>query len=176
MFPSLESKLKRFEELELQLQDPAVLSQTERFLEVSREYGGLKKVAASVRSYHRLQADIAAAQAMLDEESDAESKQYAQAELDELQEQLAALETELEDLATAGDSISRGALIMEIRAGTGGDEAALFAGDLFQMYSTFVQDARLEDGGPRHQSLRHGRVQGHHLFRDRRGGLPSAAV
>ncbi len=140
MFPSLETKLKRFEELEQQLQDPAVLTNTDRFLEVNREYGGLKKVAASVREYHRLAADIAAAEAMLAEETDAESREYAQSELNALHKQRADLEVDLEDLATAGDSISRGALIMEIRAGTGGDEAALFAGDLFEMYSAFVQE------------------------------------
>jgi peptide chain release factor 1 len=139
MYPSLETKLKRFEELERQLQDPAVLSDTPRLVEVQREYGGLRKLAESVRTWHRLAADIAAAREMLAEERDPDARAYAQAELDELQHKHGALESELEDLATAGDSITRGGLIMEIRAGTGGEEAALFARDLFDMYSRFIE-------------------------------------
>jgi peptide chain release factor 1 len=77
---------------------------------------------------------------MADEETDADSKAYAQAELAELERQLAAIQTDLEDLATAGDSISRGGLILEIRAGTGGDEAGLFAGDLYEMYKRYADE------------------------------------
>ncbi|MFV0443203.1 MAG: peptide chain release factor 1 [Planctomycetaceae bacterium] len=138
MFPSLEMKLQRFEELEQLLQDPAVLANTSKLVETQREYGGLRKVAESVRSYHRLEADIAATQELVDLESDPATRKYAEEELDALTAKRDALQTELEDLATAGDSITRGGLIMEIRAGTGGEEAALFAGDLFRMYSHFV--------------------------------------
>ena len=139
MFPSLEQKLVRFEDLEKQLQDVALVSDIDAMIAVQREYGGLRKVAEAVREFHRLEGDIAAAQAMLDEEQDDAGREYAQAELDELQTQRDALATELEDLATAGDSITRGGLIMEIRAGTGGDEAALFAGDLFEMYQRYAE-------------------------------------
>ncbi|MEW4530368.1 peptide chain release factor 1 [Maioricimonas sp. JC845] len=140
MFPSLETKLKRFEELEKQLQDPAVLSDNHRLVEVQREYGGLKKVADSVREFHQLQDDISAAEEMLAEETDAEAKEYAQAELSGLQKRRDEMQGELEELALSGDSITRGGLIMEIRAGAGGDEAALFAGDLFNMYSRLVEN------------------------------------
>jgi peptide chain release factor 1 len=139
MFPSLETKLARFEELEQQLQDPVVLSNPGKLVEIQREYGGLRKVADAVRSYHALEADIAAAREMLDSETDQESREYAQGELDELESQRETLQSELEELVVSGDSITRGGLIMEIRAGTGGDEAALFAGDLFNMYSRFVE-------------------------------------
>jgi len=139
MYPSLEAKLKRFENLEQQLQDPEVLADTNRLLEVQREYGGLRKVAETVREFHALESDLAAAREMLEEESDPESREYAQAELNELSARHAAMSADLEDLATAGDSITRGGLIMEIRAGTGGEEAALFARDLFEMYSRFIE-------------------------------------
>lgn len=139
MFPSLEMKLKRYEELERQLQEPEILSNTAKLVEVQREYGGLRKVAESVRAYHKLEADIAAAEEMAASETDPETKQYAQEELAGLESQRTALARELEDLATAGDSITRGGLMMEIRAGTGGEEAALFAGDLFRMYTHFVE-------------------------------------
>jgi peptide chain release factor 1 len=139
MFPSLEAKLKRYEELERQLQDPAVLSDSTKLVEVQREYGGLRRVAEPVREFKRLEADIAAARQMIAEEKDAETREYAQSELDGLLKRHAELESQLEDLASAGDSVTRGGLIMEIRAGTGGEEAALFAGDLFNMYSHFVE-------------------------------------
>ncbi len=139
MFPSLEAKLERYEELEQQLQSPEIASDPNRFIPIQRELGGLAKIAKAVREFHTLEGDIEAARMMVDEEADAEAAAYAQEELDALLKKRAALEPELEDLATAGDSITRGGLIMEIRAGTGGDEAALFAGDLFEMYRRYIE-------------------------------------
>ena len=139
MFPSLETKLERYQSLEQQLMDPEVLSQPSKMVEIQREYGGLKKVAEAVLEHRSIKEDLAAAQEMLDAETDAESQEYAQSEINELQERLTKLEQELEEIVVAGDAITRGGLIMEIRAGTGGDEAALFAGDLFQMYSKYVE-------------------------------------
>jgi peptide chain release factor 1 len=139
MFPSLEMKLKRFEELEQQLQDPAVLSNTSKLVETQREYGGLRKVAESVRGFHKLEADIAATEELVELESDPDTRKYAEEELAGLTARRDDWQRELEDLATAGDSITRGGLIMEVRAGTGGEEAALFAGDLFRMYTHFVE-------------------------------------
>lgn len=139
MYPSLETKLERYLELEKQLMDPEVLGNPTRMIEIQREYGGLKKVADAVLRHRSLKADIAAAEEMVSMESDAESREYAESELDELNRELATLEEELEEIVVAGDSITRGGLIMEIRAGTGGDEAALFAGDLFEMYSRYAE-------------------------------------
>ncbi|MCB9951037.1 MAG: peptide chain release factor 1 [Planctomycetaceae bacterium] len=140
MFPTLQAKLDRFEELEQSLQDPEVLSNSTKLVEIQREYGGLRKVAEAMRQFHALQDDISVAKEMLESETDAASREYAQSELDELQKQFEALSQELEDIVISGDSITRGGLIMEIRAGTGGDEAALFAGDLYNMYSRFVEE------------------------------------
>lgn len=139
MFPSLEVKLHRFEELERQLQDPAVIASTSRLVEIQREYGGLRKVAHSMRAYKQLEDDLATAREMLESESDPDSRAYAKAELKQLEERRTEMQAELEDIATAGDSLTRGGLIMEIRAGTGGEEAALFAGNLFNMYSRYVE-------------------------------------
>src|SRR5690606_22867085 len=86
-----------------------------------------------------LEDDMAAAELMLAEEQDSDGRAYAEAELQDLRARHETLSRELEDLATAGDSMTRGGLIMEIRAGTGGDEAALFAGDLYEMYRRFVE-------------------------------------
>src|SRR5688500_10656601 len=98
MFPSLDAKLRRFEELEKQLQDPEVLSNTEKMIAVQREYGGLQKVARVVREYYTREADIEAAEMMLAEETDPGAKAYAQSELDDLVEQQEKLKGELEDL------------------------------------------------------------------------------
>jgi len=140
MFPSLQLKLDRFEELERRLQEPDVLANPALLVEVQKEYGGLRKVAESVRAHLRLEADLAGAKEMLELESDPGAREYVEAEVKELEEKFAASNTEMEDLATAGDAATRGGLIIEIRAGTGGDEAALFAGDLFNMYSHFIQN------------------------------------
>ena len=139
MFPSLQQKYDRYEELQKQLLNPDVTSNIDRMLEIQKEMGGLAKIAEAVRTYHELEGDIEAAQMMVDEETDADSKAYAQQELDELKAKHETLSAELEDLATAGDSITRGSLIMEIRAGAGGDEAALFAKDLYDMYMRYCE-------------------------------------
>ena len=139
MFPSLEQKLERYEVLEKQLQDPEVLSDIDRMLGIRKEMGGLAKIADAVRAFHTLEGDIEAAEMMVNEETDPDSKAYAQQELDALLEKRATMSVDLEDLATAGDSITRGSLIMEIRAGAGGDEAALFAKDLYDMYMRFCE-------------------------------------
>ncbi|MEZ6122838.1 MAG: peptide chain release factor 1 [Planctomycetaceae bacterium] len=139
MFPSLLQKLERYETLEKLLMDSEVISDIDRMLSIQKEMGGLSKVAETVRRFQRLEDDIEAAQMMVNEETDAASRAYAQQELDELVAKRDAMSVELEDLATAGDSITRGSLIMEIRAGTGGDEAALFAKDLYDMYMKYCE-------------------------------------
>ncbi|MCX7394458.1 MAG: peptide chain release factor 1 [Planctomycetales bacterium] len=139
MFPVLQAKLERYEELERLLQDPEVLSQTSRMIELQREHGGLGKVSKIVREFNQLLADLATAREMLDSAKDTETREYARAECEELHSKFEVMQVELEDIVTAGDSMTRGSLIMEIRAGTGGDEAALFARDLFEMYTKFVE-------------------------------------
>jgi peptide chain release factor 1 len=138
MFPSLQTKLARFEELERLLQDPAILADASRLTQVQREYGGLAKIAHKVREFNQLEEETAAARQMAADEADAELKDYAQAEVSRLDERLTALRTELEDVVLSGDALTRGSLIMEIRAGTGGEEAALFARDLYDMYQRYA--------------------------------------
>jgi peptide chain release factor 1 len=138
MFPTLQVRLTRYDEIERLLQDPTILADTARMVELQREHGGLSKVALAIREFNQLEADLASVQEMVDAATDPAEKEYAREELRTLQERYAPLRTELEDMVTAGDSLTRGSLIMEIRAGTGGDEAALFARDLFNMYTRFV--------------------------------------
>jgi peptide chain release factor 1 len=138
MFPSLQSKLKRFDELEQQLQDPVVLTDSNRLSQVQREYGGLAKVALRVREFNRLEDEFATARQMAEEETDAETRAYARSELEKVAVQKDSLQKELEDIVLTGDALTRGSLIMEIRAGTGGEEAALFARDLWDMYQRYA--------------------------------------
>ncbi len=91
MFPSLQDKLKRFEDLEQQLQDPEVLSDTNRLLEIQREHGGLLKIARQVRAFNQLEEDVEVAKEMIREETDAEAKEMAREELAALDEQYEAL-------------------------------------------------------------------------------------
>ncbi len=137
MFPVLERQLARYEELEKQLQDPDVLSNVQRMLEIQKEMGSLNRIASAVRRFHVLEGDIDTAKMMVDEETDRDAREYAKAELNQLVSERDQLAVELEDMATAGDSITRGSCIMEVRAGTGGDEAALFAKDLYDMYMAY---------------------------------------
>ncbi len=138
MFPSLQAKLKRFTELEQALQDPENLTDSNRLTQLQRELGGLSKVALRVRSFNALEIELADIRAMAADASDAETQEYAKAELATLQEQFDTSRQELEDMVLAGDSLTRGALIMEIRSATGGEEAALFARDLMEMYQKLV--------------------------------------
>lgn len=133
-FPSLQAKLARYDALERELQEPAVLNDTNRMQQLQREHGGLAKVSLRVREFNSLESEIQTCQQMIAEETDAAAREYAAEELRALQDRQNALRTELEDILLAGDALTRGSLIMEIRAGTGGEEAALFARDLYEMY------------------------------------------
>ena len=114
MFPSLEIKRQRFEELERRLQDPVILANPTQLVEIQREYGGLRKIAEPVRRYHRLVDDIAGAKEMLAVETNPDSRSYIEAEIKSFEQQLTALQVELEDLATAGDSATRASVSWRI--------------------------------------------------------------
>ena len=102
LFPSLQAKLARYEELEQMLADPEVLADTVRMVALQREYGGLAKVALPVRTFNELEGNIDTARELIAEEDDAESKEYAEEELAELLRERETQLTALEDLV-AGD-------------------------------------------------------------------------
>jgi peptide chain release factor 1 len=135
----LEEKLRRFEELERQLMDPAVLADPSRMSAAAREHGSLAKAATKYRRFKELIQQITDAQEML-AGTDAELRELAEAELPELKEQREALWNELLDLTIGGADANRTRCVMEIRAGTGGEEAALFARDLYEMYRHYAED------------------------------------
>ncbi|MCL4190456.1 MAG: peptide chain release factor 1 [Thermoguttaceae bacterium] len=141
MRKELEEKLARFEELERLLLDPAVQADSQRMAAVAREHGSLAKLALKYRRFKSLNAQIHEAQEML-RSADEELHELAEAELPELKEERDALWDELLELTIGGEDANRTRCMVEIRAGTGGDEAALFARDLYEMYKHYAEDRR----------------------------------
>ena len=129
----LEERLARFEELERQLSDPDVLADSTKLAAVAREHGSLSKIANKVRRFKDLQQQIQEANELIAGD-DSDMAELAEAELPDLRQQVEGLWTELLDMTIGGEDANRSRCVMEIRAGTGGDEAALFAGNLFSMY------------------------------------------
>jgi peptide chain release factor 1 len=136
----LEAKLARFEELEKDLVNPEVLGNPARLAAVAREHGSLGKLANKYRRFKKVRAQIDEAQQMIDG-PDEEMRELAEQEMPELKKQQEKLWNELLELTIGGEDANRSRVIMEIRAGTGGDEAALFARDLYEMYRHYA-DAR----------------------------------
>lgn len=134
----LDQKLKRFEELEAQLSDPAVLANSQKMATVAREHGSLMKLATRYRRFREINQQIAEANGMLAGD-DAELRELAALEVPELQKEREAIWFHLLDQTIGGEDANRTRCVMEIRAGTGGEEAALFARDLYQMYSYHAQ-------------------------------------
>ena len=140
MTPTLRRKLEalaeRREELERLLADPGVIGDSDRFRNFSREFSQLEPVATAMAEEKRAQADLAAAQAMRD---DPELAELADEEIATARQRLAQLDDELMLLLLPKDNRDDGNLFLEVRAGTGGDEAAIFAGDLFRMYARYAE-------------------------------------
>jgi peptide chain release factor 1 len=137
----LEEKLGRFEQLERQILDPQVQANSFQMASVAREHGSLAKLATKYRRFKQLNGQIVEALDMI-KGADAEMRELAEAELPELREQREGLWNELLDLTIGGEDANRTRCIMEIRGGTGGDEAALFARDLYEMYKHYCEDKR----------------------------------
>lgn len=129
----LEEKLNRFIELEGQLVDPEVLANSNRLAAVAREHGSLAKLATKYRRFKELNNEITETREMVAGD-DPDMRELAEAELPELVEAREQLWNELLELTLGGADANRTRCVMEIRAGTGGDEAALFARDLYEMY------------------------------------------
>src|SRR5438270_12792018 len=129
----LEKQLQRFEELERKMSDPAVLAEGAKLAAVAREHGSLAKVATKYRRFKGLVDEVAELKRMSESGSEDE-KELAAAELPAARAKREELWSELVDTTVGGEDANRSRCVMEIRAGTVGEEAALFAHDLFQMY------------------------------------------
>jgi peptide chain release factor 1 len=139
MWPAYDKLLARYEELERNLADPVVIADRPRFTQHAKEHGSLAKLVKPYLEYRKVIASIADAETLA-KESDPEIRRYAEEELSGLRQREQSQKTKLEDLLLVDPSEDFGSVIMEIRAGTGGDEAALFAGDLYDMYTHYARD------------------------------------
>ncbi|MBO2570520.1 peptide chain release factor 1 [Shewanella algae] len=137
----LEGLLERNEEVLALLSDADVIADQDRFRALSREYAQLEDVVKGFKAYQQAQADLQTAQEMLAED-DPELKEMAQEEIKAARAQLEQLEGELQILLLPKDPNDASNAFLEIRAGAGGDEAAIFAGDLFRMYSRYAESQR----------------------------------
>lgn len=142
MLERLESIYQRFLQVETQLSDPDVLSDVKKFNALNREYGDLREIVEVYHEYKKLITNLEEAKYILKNESDAELKEMAKMELDELSERQAPLEERIKWLLIPKDPNDNKNAIVEIRSGTGGDEASLFAGDLYRMYERFCQNKK----------------------------------
>ncbi len=143
MTPSIRRKLEalaeRHQEISLLLSQPEVLGDNQRFRELSQEYAQLEPVAASLREHDRTEQELAGSRAML---NDPELREMAVDDVARLEQRLRDLDVELQLLLLPSDPRDEANIYLEVRAGSGGDEAAIFAGDLFRMYLRHAESRR----------------------------------
>lgn len=134
----LEEKLSRFLELEQQMQDPEVQANSNRISQIAREHGALSRVANKYRRFKSILEQISELRQM-EESDDEEERELAEMELPAMLQSREKLWDELLELTIGGEEAERGRCVMEIRAGAGGDEAGLFAADLYRMYKKHAE-------------------------------------
>jgi peptide chain release factor 1 len=163
---------KQFLSLEQQLQDPAVIGDAKKLQEVSQTYSDLKETVEKIIELETIENSIPETEKMIAAETDVEMKTMAEEELASLNEQKKILEEELKKLTRPTDPMNKKNVIVEIRAGAGGDEAAIFAGDLLRMYSRYAEnnkwkveimdESRNEQGGYKEAVIA---IKGNNVYR-----------
>lgn len=139
LIEKLETYYIRFKEIGQLITDPEVIGDMERYVKLTKEYKDLEAITAAADEYKKALDTIEESRMILDSEEDAELKEMAQLELDDLTEKLPVMEQHIKLLLVPADPEDSKNVILEIRGGTGGDEACLFAGDLFRMYTKFCE-------------------------------------
>lgn len=139
LLEKLETYYIRFKEIGQLITDPEVIGDMERYVKLTKEYKELEAITSAADLYKKALATGEESRSILDSEEDAELKEMAQLELEELSEKLPEMEQHIKLLLVPADPEDSKNVILEIRGGTGGDEACLFAGDLFRMYTKFCE-------------------------------------
>ena len=129
----------KFHEVELSITDPDVIANQQRFVKLNKEYHELERVLEVTNRYKQTLSNLDDAKHVFYNEQDAELKELARAEMEELEPMVPQLEEEVKMVLLPKDKEDEKDVVMEIRSGTGGDEAALFAGDLFRMYTKYIE-------------------------------------
>jgi peptide chain release factor 1 len=130
---------RRFMDLEGQLGDPSVVADMKRFVKINRDYRGLEPVVKASKEYENVIENIASSKRILSTEKDSDFVDMAKMELEELDGRKAEIEEELRVLMLPEDPEDEKNIVLEIRAGAGGDEASIFAGDLYRMYMKYIE-------------------------------------
>ncbi len=136
MLAKLDSLEQKFIELEKELSAPDIFQDQEKYKKVSKAHAELEEIVTTYREYKKLTQQLEESQELL---KDPELKDLAEEEIKTLKKELTALEERLKILLVPKDPLDEKNIILEIRAGTGGEEAALFAADLFRMYSRYAE-------------------------------------
>ena len=139
LLEKLEGLVTRFEEVGTLITDPSVIADMKRYVKLNKEYRDLEKIVQARNEYKASLDGIAEAREILDNESDADMRELAKEELEACQTRIPELEEEIKLLLVPADPQDGKDAIVEIRGGTGGDEAAIFAGDLFRMYTKYCE-------------------------------------
>lgn len=139
MLDKLEGIAQRYDELTEQIAQPDVMADQERWRELVKEHAHLEPIVQAYRQYVRAQTDLEAARAMVRESTDEETRHWLREEVEQAEQELAELEQQLRRMLMQKDPRDDKNVIVEIRAGAGGEEAALFAADLFRMYSRYAE-------------------------------------
>ncbi len=134
-----ESIKHRFEEIQQQITDPEIIADMKRYVKLNQEYKNLEKLVTVFKEYKNLIDNIESGKEILDEETDPELREMAREEMEKAEELIPEKEKQIKFLLVPADPEDSKNAILEIRAGTGGDEASIFAGDLFRMYSKFCE-------------------------------------
>lgn len=142
MFDKLEDLLLRYQEIENELMDPSVVNEQNRYRKLMKEQSDITDVVEKYKEYKKTQTTIEDSLAMLEEESDEEIRELAKEELNESKQKLEKIEEELKILLLPKDPNDDKNVIVEIRGGAGGDEAALFAAELYRMYVMYAEQNR----------------------------------
>ena len=142
MRDKLEKIIEAYEELEKKLSDPAVVADREEYARLAKEYSSQKELVTKAREYLSALDDIETAKEMLREEDDPEAREMLQEDMAANEAKLPQLEEDIKFMLIPGDPLDEKNTIVEIRAAAGGDEAALFAGDLVKMYERFFESKK----------------------------------
>ncbi len=139
LLEKLETFYIRFKEIGQLITDPEVIQDMERYVRLTKEYKDLEAITVAADKYKQALGTLEESREILESEEDKELKEMAEMEIEELTEKLPQMEQDIKMLLVPADPEDSKNVILEIRGGTGGDEACLFAGDLFRMYSKFCE-------------------------------------
>jgi len=142
MFDKLEAAENRYEEISMKISDPQVIADQDEYRRLMKEYSELEEIVAKYREYKKTKQDLAEARELLDGTLDKDFRELVQSEFEEAKSRLETIENELKILLVPKDPNDNRNVIVEIRGGAGGEEAALFASDLFRMYTRYSERHR----------------------------------